>query len=68
MQLTTEKADTLKEKPEDTKLGFGTLFTDHMFNMDYHPDHGWHHPRIEPYHEGARGRSQRGDSGAGMPV
>jgi len=20
-----------------------------MFNMDYHPDQGWHNPRIEPY-------------------
>jgi len=49
MQLTIQKADTLKEKPEDTTLGFGTIFTDHMFNMDYHPDHGWHNPRIEPY-------------------
>ena len=49
MQLTITKAETLKEKPEDTKLGFGTLFTDHMFNMDYHPDKGWYDARIEPY-------------------
>ncbi len=49
MQLKIKNADTLKEKPEDTKLGFGTLFTDHMFNMDYNPDQGWHNPRIEPY-------------------
>ena len=48
MELTVTKAETLKEKPEDTKLGFGTLFTDHMFNMDYNPDQGWHNPRIEP--------------------
>jgi branched-chain amino acid aminotransferase len=49
MQLSITKAEQLKTKPEDTKLGFGTLFTDHMFNMDYNVDNGWHNPRIEPY-------------------
>jgi branched-chain amino acid aminotransferase len=49
MQISTTTTDALKQKPDDTKLGFGTLFTDHMFNMDYHPDKGWHNPRIEPY-------------------
>lgn len=49
MQLKIRKAETLKTKPEDTRLGFGTIFTDHMFNMDYNPDKGWHNPRIEPY-------------------
>ncbi len=49
MQLTITLADQHKTKPEDDKLGFGTLFTDHMFNMDYAPDKGWHNPRIEPY-------------------
>jgi branched-chain amino acid aminotransferase len=49
MQLTITRATHLKPKPDDNKLGFGNLFSDHMFNMDYHPDKGWHHPRIEPY-------------------
>lgn len=50
MELTITKAQTLKPKPQDeTKLGFGRLFTDHMFNMDYNPDKGWHNARIEPY-------------------
>lgn len=49
MQITLHKADSLKEHPEDSKLGFGTFFTDHMFNMDYNPEKGWHNPRIEPY-------------------
>ena len=49
MQLTITQADQFKPKPEDTKLGFGTIFTDHMFNMDYNPEDGWHNPRIEPY-------------------
>ncbi len=49
MELTIQKCNTLKTKPDQTKLGFGTHFTDHMLNMDYSPDRGWHNPRIEPY-------------------
>ncbi len=49
MQLTITLADQRKTKPDDDQLGFGTIFTDHMFNMDYAPDKGWHNPRIEPY-------------------
>jgi len=49
MQLTIKKADKLKPKPDDSELRFGTIFTDHMFNMDYNPEKGWHNPRIEPY-------------------
>lgn len=49
MELTITRADNLKPKPDDSKLGFGTIFTDHMFNMDYNPEKGWHNPRIEPY-------------------
>jgi branched-chain amino acid aminotransferase len=45
-----QKTEILKPRPKDSELSFGTLFTDHMFNMDYHPDKGWHNPRIEPYH------------------
>ncbi len=49
MQLTITKADQLKPKPDDSELGFGTIFTDHMFNMNYNLEKGWHNPRIEPY-------------------
>jgi len=49
MQLTVTKADVLKPKPDNSSLGFGTIFTDHMFNMDYNLENGWHNPRIEPY-------------------
>jgi branched-chain amino acid aminotransferase len=39
-----------KAKPVDeTKLGFGRIFTDHFFNMTYHAGRGWHDPLIEPY-------------------
>lgn len=38
-----------KTKPTDeTKLGFGEIFTDHMFVMDY-TDGKWCDPRIVPY-------------------
>ena len=39
-----------KAKPTDeTKLGFGHIFTDHMFIMDYETGKGWHDARIVPY-------------------
>ncbi|PID39470.1 MAG: branched chain amino acid aminotransferase [Proteobacteria bacterium] len=49
MQVSITKADQLKTKPDENKLGFGTIFTDHMFNMDHSLEKGWHNPRIEPY-------------------
>ena len=40
----------LKARPQDeTKLGFGSIFTDHMFLMDYDAGQGWHDARIVPY-------------------
>ncbi len=33
---------------DDSKLGFGRLFSDHMFCMDYERGKGWYSPRIEP--------------------
>jgi len=49
MELTVTEAEKLKDKPNESKLGFGTIFTDHMFTMDYESDRGWHSARIEPY-------------------
>ncbi len=49
MKIKITRADQLKPKPDEKNLGFGTKFTDHMFNMDYSIDKGWHNPRIEPY-------------------
>ena len=43
-------AKTLKAKPADeSKLGFGTIFTDYMFIMNYDKEHGWHDARVQPY-------------------
>jgi len=42
--------DRLKPKPADeSSLGFGDLFTDHMFLMNYEKGRGWYDPRIVPY-------------------
>ena len=39
-----------KAKPEDeSKLGFGKKFSDHMFIMEYDEGQGWHDGRIVPY-------------------
>ncbi|MHB8772226.1 MAG: branched-chain amino acid aminotransferase [Syntrophales bacterium] len=39
-----------KAKPADeSKLGFGKIFSDHFFTMTYHTGRGWHDPLIEPY-------------------
>ena len=36
LNITVQKTTAPKQKPADeTKLGFGKLFTDHMFLMDY---------------------------------
>ncbi len=42
-------ATTTKPKPRDSELGFGTVFTDHMFVADFQEEKGWYDPRIEPY-------------------
>lgn len=34
---------------DESKLGFGNLFTDRMLLMDYDAGEGWHSPRIVPY-------------------
>lgn len=48
-KVAREKA---KRKPRDeSKLGFGQIFSDHMFLMNYSRDRGWHKPRIEPIHQ-----------------
>ena len=48
-EIKFEKATTLKAKPDVSKIGFGTHFTDYMFEMDYDVERGWHDPRIVPF-------------------
>lgn len=49
LNITITKSNNLKAKPDETKLGFGKIFTDHMFVMDYSTELGWYDPRIVPY-------------------
>lgn len=50
LNISITRTQTPKPKPEPgQKLGFGKIFTDHMFEMDYDPDRGWHSPRIVPF-------------------
>lgn len=47
-----ERTTCPKEKPgPDNPLIFGTIFTDHMFEMDYEEGKGWLDARIVPYHK-----------------
>lgn len=49
-EITIDRAKNPKQKPTDqTKLGFGNYYTDHMFLMNYDEGKGWHDPRIVPY-------------------
>lgn len=34
---------------DESTLGFGKVFSDHMFVMDYNKELGWHDPKIVPY-------------------
>jgi branched-chain amino acid aminotransferase len=50
MEIAINLAIKKKEKPTDeSKLGFGQTFTDHMLLIDYDTNRGWHNARIEPY-------------------
>ena len=50
MDIKIELTKNPKPKPADeTKLGFGHIFTDHLFVMDYDAGQGWHDARIVPY-------------------
>jgi branched-chain amino acid aminotransferase len=43
------RAASRTPRPKDSELGFGQVFTDHMFLMDFQEEKGWYDPRIEPY-------------------
>ncbi|MBQ7897672.1 MAG: branched-chain amino acid aminotransferase [Clostridia bacterium] len=49
MEIKITKAPELKTKPDPSTLGFGKIFTDHMFIMDYSKEEGWHDARIVPF-------------------
>ena len=43
------KAAQRKQKPKDGELGFGQIFTDHMFLANFQEEKGWYDWRVEPY-------------------
>lgn len=50
MEIKITKTTAPKAKPADeSKLGFGKTFTDHMFIMEYDEGQGWHDARIVPF-------------------
>ena len=51
LEIKIERTANPAAKPaKGQKLGFGKIFTDHMFIMNYTEGKGWHDPRIEPFH------------------
>jgi branched-chain amino acid aminotransferase len=53
MQISTTLSQNLVDDARLAEIladpGFGNHFTDHMFTVEWTPDAGWHHARIEPY-------------------
>ncbi len=49
MQISFTKTTNPKIMPPVDKLGFGSVFSDHMFVMDYTDKDSWHNFRIVPY-------------------
>lgn len=49
MNISITKTTNPQVKPDSSTLGFGKVFTDHMFIMDYSVDKGWHDARIVPF-------------------
>lgn len=50
LNINIELTKNPKAKPlDETKLGFGHYFTDHMFVMDYETGKGWHNAQIIPH-------------------
>ena len=49
LDIQITRSTQLKPKPADeSALGFGRLFTDHMFVMDYQEGRGWYDARVIP--------------------
>lgn len=49
MEIKVVRTENPKVKPDPANLGFGKIFTDHMFIMEYDRENGWHDARIVPF-------------------
>ena len=48
-EITVTRTTTPRERVPEDQLGFGKVFSDHMFMMNYDAGEGWLDPRIVPY-------------------
>jgi branched-chain amino acid aminotransferase len=51
IQIPVQKCTSPKLKPDFKNLGFGQYFSDHLFQVPYSSDRGWHQPEIIPYQD-----------------
>ena len=49
MNISMTKTTHPGKLPPADRLGFGSVFTDHMFLMNYTDREGWHNARIVPF-------------------
>ena len=49
MEIKITKTQNPKTMPPEAELGFGKVFSDHMFVMDYEDGKGWFNARIIPF-------------------
>ncbi len=49
MEIKIIEKEKRSSLPDPSTLGFGKIFTDHMFIMDYEAGIGWHNARIVPF-------------------
>ncbi len=49
-EINVTRTNAFKPKPEDeSKLGFGKIFSDHMLLINFEEGKGWHDARVVPY-------------------
>lgn len=49
LEIRQERTTHPRPRTPDAELGFGRVFTDHMFVMDYDEESGWRDPRVVPH-------------------
>lgn len=49
LEIKVTRVPRTRSMPKAADLGFGKIFTDHMFAMDYEEGRGWFDARIVPY-------------------
>ena len=49
MEIKVTKVEKKGTMPPENELGFGRVFSDHMFVMEYDEGRGWHDARIVPF-------------------